>query len=468
MVYLMSVAKYLRSYEELVKFSMINKKTNEGLQSFKENLYLDKDNVIKELKIFGGMTNYQGTNIISSLKTNYEYYDIDGNIQGIPINKIRNWKTDSLCSNISEMKSLKKLNITIGGDMQGWICAKEMNWKGLRDIETLRFVRITLEEEPSTPLEEDEIKQVYEEFISILKEIGNRPEIIVEGVALEYVQSILSLGNNIKVIKKVRSIDGIEELNKNKRFIAIIDEIEGEVLPLIESGILTKYGITKATFTWEDEHGEGKHPTIDLKQFECLKSIHYGPMDVQCEWILPTTITELSALKENITNLSQLQQLKELTFSSIPQCSLEQLTSLELYEPQDFNGIEKLKCQEIHIFYYRGQELNLDKSTAKKIIIRDCFSNSLHLGNQVERLEISSSEFKTIECPESLKDLVLNNLDNLEEIKFNKSLKTFQCMRCMKLTKIELPITVESIKMMRSEQKHILNLDYFKEHNIIN
>ncbi|EDR29039.1 hypothetical protein EDI_053720 [Entamoeba dispar SAW760] len=191
-------------------------------------------------------------------------------------------------------------------------------------------------------------------------------------------------------------------------------------------------------------------------------------MDVQCEWILPTTITELSALKENITNLSQLQQLKELTFSSIPQCSLEQLTSLELYEPQDFNGIEKLKCQEIHIFYYRGQELNLDKSTAKKIIIRDCFSNSLHLGNQVERLEISSSEFKTIECPESLKDLVLNNLDNLEEIKFNKSLKTFQCMRCMKLTKTELPITVESIKMMRSEQKHILNLDYFKEHNIIN
>ncbi|EDS89253.1 hypothetical protein CL6EHI_120940 [Entamoeba histolytica] len=191
-------------------------------------------------------------------------------------------------------------------------------------------------------------------------------------------------------------------------------------------------------------------------------------MDVQCEWILPTTITELSALKENITNLNQLQQLKELTFSSIPQCSLEQLTTLELYEPHDFDGIEKLKCQEIHIFYYRGQELNLDKSTAKKVIIRDCFSHSLHLGNQVERLEISSSEFKNIECPESLKDLVLNNLDNLEEIKFNKSLKTFQCMRCMKLTKIELPITVESIKMMRSEQKHILNLDYFKQHNIIN
>ncbi|EDR29040.1 hypothetical protein EDI_053830 [Entamoeba dispar SAW760] len=131
MVYLMSVAKYLRSYEELVKFSMINKKTNEGLQSFKENLYLDKDNVIKELKIFGGMTNYQGTNIISSLKTNYEYYDIDGNIQGIPINKIRNWKTDSLCSNISEMKSLKKLNITIGGDMQGMdLCKRNEIGKG--------------------------------------------------------------------------------------------------------------------------------------------------------------------------------------------------------------------------------------------------------------------------------------------------------------------------------------------------
>ncbi|EDS89254.1 hypothetical protein EHI_120950, partial [Entamoeba histolytica HM-1:IMSS] len=206
MVYLMNVAKYLKSYEDLVNFSMINKKTNEGLQSFKENLCLDKDNVIKELKIFGGMTNYQGTNVISSLKSNYEYYDIDGNIQGIPINKIRNWKTDSLCSNVNEMKSLKKLNITLGGDMQGWICAKEMNWKGLRDIETLSLVRIILEEEPSTPLEEDELKQVYEEFISILKEIGNRPEIIVEGVALEYIQQILSLGNNIKVIKKVRSI----------------------------------------------------------------------------------------------------------------------------------------------------------------------------------------------------------------------------------------------------------------------
>ncbi|KAL7715224.1 Leucine-rich repeat containing protein [Entamoeba marina] len=465
MNYLMNVAKYFNTLFDLQQFSLINKKCQEALFAFKRNLYISPDTAKKELILFKGIQNYYGTNNIENTE-NYEYLDIEGSIDGLPVNKIREWHTNSLIDNINQLISLTRLYITIGGDIQGWESANSMKWNELSKLPKLQFVKLILEDAPSTPIEDNEIPRVHSMLLDIIKQIGFKPIIVVSGCSKKQVSDILALGYNIKVIQEVQRFEDMSAYTSNPNFIVKLNGVEGETMPILNSHVIDKYALEKVKFEWTDEHGEGKNPTVDLRKLSVLKSFNVGPMDVNPHWLLPTSLTSISALKQDIGNMSEMVNLESLTYHQIQHISLPSLTELVLYQSplinatdlQMFSSLIRLELR----YYQNAEKLDLSSLPLRYAYFQNCTNSELVLPSTLQTLDLVTCSLKGLICPQSTTKLVLNGLESLENLSCDaSSLETFIFIKCNNVKPFTLPTTLTSLRIMKRDQSKVQNADYF-------
>ncbi|ELP93413.1 hypothetical protein EIN_058680 [Entamoeba invadens IP1] len=365
------------------------------------------------------------------------------------------------------MTSLRNLEIFIQGDNVGWQYVDADDFKQLSLLENLKTVKIVIEDAPATPLEDDEKPEIYENFISAITSIGPKPFVVVVNCDPQYTKQILDIGYNIRVRQNVRDISEFAQEIKNDRFNIVTYDITGNVNDVIDNNVIQKYGIPVVELSWMEDKPEGKERTFDLSKYNALYDFSLSIMDVKCHWVLPTNLTRLSVLDENIVNLSQLQDLQILIRDQIPQCPLNQLTNLQLFRPKkvsakEINDIGNVK--EFSVEYFREEVLDLKDLKATTVHIRNFFGKTIILSNNVEYLDVACINVEQLVIPKSVKTLICNQSDKLITLHFEEEiqLESITMFCCKNLNKFTLPKSVKTLKLQSDIKAKVLNIQDFK------
>ena len=374
--YLMNVIKYTSSTQDLSRFIQINKKCQETIKAFQQNFYLNKESLQKEMELFTGMKNYKGTNCIvekfHQLFETFDYFDIEGSIEGIPIEKIRSWKTQNIGNDIPLMKSLQTIEINRDENYLEMQQMKQMKWSDLKD---LKKVKITLMKDGSTPISEKEQKEEVKQMLKdIIKAIGTKSLIIFEIDNNEYLETLLETQQNVKVIHHTNDFDCIEECFKKYntgeiRYMNKSNTITCEVKKYITNEVIKKLGLTKVKLVYDEENNVNDNKEkeiIDLSNEVTLKEIETGVMDKEFEWKMPSSLTRLSILYQPILNLNELIHMKDITVSQIPPIEMKELEKVTLYETKTLDGIEQFTLKELNLNYHRNDTMNLSNIFSRR------------------------------------------------------------------------------------------------------
>lgn len=387
-------------------------------------------------------------------------------------NNATEWNTRTI-EGIENMRDLKRLVFTIGGQMEDWVEVNKMNWAAVKALSTLSEVHFVLEEAPCTPMEEEELPEVYRMLDNIISEIGDK-SVSVEGMDIRYIDTVLK-HENVKVFQRAEEFSQIAPYLNNQRVFFSIPVLEGNVNDILKSGILASNLVKSVRLDWEEDDEEkaaSLATTIDLSPYVQLKSITLGSLDVKCEWKMPVSVTELDIKYEKVINMGELTLLESLTGSSVPTCVLPKLKTLSLFQPQEID-VEALRhlpaLEELSINYSRAASIDVSNTPLKCLRVRNCKCVSLSLPSNVLKFEAISSSFEVLECPASLQELVLNGADELKSLSFlGNNLNTVVLMRCNKLEPFDLPQSVETVKMMIKDRQLIKNLPFFEQKQVFN
>ncbi|ELP85701.1 hypothetical protein EIN_264880 [Entamoeba invadens IP1] len=462
--FMMNVAKYLSSVDDLYEFCRVSKKCQETLNAFQQNFFFVDSTIERELKFFNGIQNYKGYNTITTFPhKQFEFYDIKGVVEGIPLEKIRSLNTGIIPDDCEKMTNLRHLEFYIEEDDDGWQLVDADDFKPLSLLENLKTVKFVIENPPFTPLEEYEKPDIYEDFIDAITNIGPKPLIVVVNCDPQYTNRILAIGDNVRVRQIVRNIDKFSQEIKNEKIYKVTNCISGDVNDLIDGDVIQKYGFPIVKLhNWEYKH-KSNEKTFDLSKYNALYDLSLSCRDFEYNWVLPTNLTRLYMFDQNIVNLSQLQNLQILITNQIPQCQLNQLTYFELSYPKKFNAKEINdigNVKEFIIECFREELLDLYDLKLTNVNIRHFNGKNIVLSPHIESLIVSNINIEQLVIPKSVKTLYCHASENLISLQFENGiqLESVILYSCENLNKFTLPKSVKTLKLESDIEAKILNI----------